>query len=99
MSRHPAPTIDDRFPDPGRRKDLVRSRSRSKTIVALGLKRHVEQRSHAELLLCHAQCDRSDDAEGERAEVSEIDTEVVAVKKPSIGSVSQTETDRVPASS
>ena len=78
---------------------MVRSRSRSKTIVALGLKRHVEQRSHTELLLCHAQCDRSVDVEGERAEVAEIDTEVVAAKKPSTGSVSQTETALVPASS
>lgn len=59
----------------------------------------MEQRPHTELLLCQAQCDRSDDVEGERAEVAEIDTEVVAAKKPSTGSVSQTETDRVPASS
>ena len=59
----------------------------------------MEQQPHTELFLRHAQCDRSDDVEGERAEVAEIDTEVVAAKKPSTGSVSQTETDRVPASS
>ena len=59
----------------------------------------MEQRSHTELLLCQAQCDRSVDVEGERAEVAEIDTEVVAAKKPSTGSISQTKTDRVPASS
>ena len=46
MSQRPAPTIDDRLPDPGRRKNLTRSYSRSTTIVAAGLKRHVERRSH-----------------------------------------------------
>ena len=46
MSQRPASTIDDRLPDPGRRKNLTRSYSRSTTIVAAGLKRHVERRSH-----------------------------------------------------
>ena len=78
MSRHPAPTIDGRLPDPWAKEGfdpvaLIKPQdSCAWPKVPCGAAVTLCQ------ALCQAQCDRSGDVEGERAEVAEIDTEVVA---------------------